>query len=169
MCLAEARNRRDQARKLLANSVNPGIAKQLSKRAALIATENSFEAVAREWYAKHSKNWVPSHGEKIIRRFERDVFPWIGSLPIATITAPVLLTLLRRIEDRGALETVHRAHQNCGQVFRYAAATGRAERDPTGDLRGDLPLVSWTPKLIHLKQLEECSNETSQKELRSSF
>jgi integrase len=137
--LADARNRRDEARKLLANSIDPGIAKQVSKRAALAATENSFEAVAREWYAKHSKNWVPSHGEKIIRRFERDVFPWIGAHPIANITAPIILTVLRRIEARGALETAHRAHQNCGQVFRYAVATGRAERDPTADLRGALP------------------------------
>lgn len=137
--LAEARDKRDQARKQVANGVDPGILKKVSKRAAKIASENSFEAVAREWYTKHSKNWVPSHGEKIIRRFERDIFPWIGSSPIANITAPMLLTVLRRIEDRGALETAHRAHQNCGQVFRYAVATGRAERDPTGDLRGALP------------------------------
>ncbi len=137
--LSEARDKRDQARKQVVNGVDPSILKKFLKRAAKTASENSFEAVAREWYTKHSKNWVPSHGEKIIRRFERDIFPWIGSLPIANIAAPMLLTVLRRIEDRGALETAHRAHQNCGQVFRYAVATGRAERDPTGDLRGALP------------------------------
>jgi integrase len=140
--LAEARDRRDQARKLLANGVDPGTAKQESKRAAKAATENSFEAVAREWFTKHSPRWVESHSEKIIRRFERDVFPWIGNRPIAHITAPELLTVLRRIEDRGAIDTAHRAHQNCGQVFRYAVATGRAERDPSSDLRGALPPAS---------------------------
>lgn len=70
---------------------------------------------------------------------ERDIFPWLGSRPVSAITAPELLTCLRRIEARGALDTAHRAHQNCGQIFRYAIATGRAERDPSGDLRGALP------------------------------
>ena len=100
---------------------------------------NSFEAVGREWYAKHSPNWAPSHGDKVIRRLERDIFPWIGTLPIADVTPYILLTALRRIESRGALETAHRAHQNCSQIFRYAIATGRAERDPAVDLRGALP------------------------------
>lgn len=70
---------------------------------------------------------------------EKDIFPWLGSRPVSAITAPELLTCLRRIEARGALDTAHRAHQNCGQIFRYAVATGRAERDPSGDLRGALP------------------------------
>ncbi len=137
--LAEARERRDQARKNLANGIDPSTAKRLSKQAVTLAHENSFEAVAREWFAKYSPGWAASHGDKIIRRFERDVFPWIGSRPIGEINAPELLTVLRRIEIRGALETAHRAHQNCGQVFRYAVATGRAERDPSHDLRGALP------------------------------
>jgi integrase len=106
------------------------------KRAA-----NSFEVVAREWYAKHSPNWSANHGDRIIRRLERDIFPWIGGKPIADITAPQLLEAIHRIEQRGALETAHRALGNCGQVFRYAVATGRAERDPSGDLRGALPPV----------------------------
>jgi len=97
-----------------------------------------------EWLPKFSPNWAPSHGDKIIRRLERDVFPWLGARAIAGINAPELLTTLRRIEDRGAVETAHRALQNCGQVFRYAIATGRAERDPTGDLRGALPPVKQT-------------------------
>ncbi len=137
--LAEARERRDQARKTLANGIDPSTAKRLSKQAVTLAHENSFEAVAREWFAKYSPGWAASHGNKIIRRFERDVFPWIGSRPIAEITAPELLRVLRRIESRGALDTAHRAHQNCGQVLRYAVATGRAERDPSHDLRGALP------------------------------
>jgi integrase len=94
--------------------------------------------IAREWFARNSTSWAPSHAEKIIKRLENDVFPWLGSRAIADIGAQELLTVLRRIEDRGALDTAHRAHQNCGQVFRYAVATGRAERDPSGDLRGAL-------------------------------
>ncbi|KXU89935.1 integrase [Paraburkholderia monticola] len=137
--LKDARERRDAARKLLANGVDPGIERKVQKAAANERTANSFETVAREWYAKHAPGWAPSHSEKVIRRLERDVFPWIGTRPIADVKAPELLAVLRRIEDRGVLETAHRALQNCGQVFRYAVATGRAERDPSGDLRGALP------------------------------
>jgi integrase len=139
--LAVAREKRDTARRQLANDTDPGIVKQINKRAKKQTAENSFETIAREWYAKHSPQWATNHGERIIRRFERDIFPWIGNLPISAVTALELLSALRRIENRGALETAHRAHQNCGQVFRYAIATGRAERDPSGDLRGALPPV----------------------------
>ena len=90
------------------------------------------------------ENLGRGHGERILTRFERDIFPWIGARPIADLTAPELLTTVRRIEKRGALETAHRALGNCGQVFRYAIATGRAKRDPTGDLRGALPAVKPT-------------------------
>lgn len=139
--LASARTKRDEARRLLANDVDPGTLNKLARRASKAVTENSFEAVAREWHAKHAPNWAASHGDKVIRRLELDAFPWIGGRPINKITAPELLTVLRRIESRGALDTAHRVHQNCGQVFRYAVATGRAERDPSGDLRGALPPV----------------------------
>ena len=138
--LADARDRRDQARKRLANGIDPGAAKQAEKRTARAETQDSFEALAREWFAKYSPSWAASHSNKIIRRMERDIFPWIGKQPIAQISAQDLLAVLRRIESRGAIETAHRAHQNCGQVFRYAVATGRAERDPSGDLRGALSL-----------------------------
>jgi integrase len=100
-----------------------------------------LEAVAREWHAKHAPRWAPGHASKIIGRFERDIFPWLGVRPVQEITAPELLEVLRRIESRGAIETAHRAHQNCGRVFRYAIATGRAQRDPAADLRGALPPV----------------------------
>lgn len=133
--------KRDDARRLLANGIDPSEHRQQSKSALVERGVNSFETIAREWYAKFSQNWVDSHSSKIIRRLERDVFPWLGARPINAITAAELLTALRRIESRGALETSHRAMQNCGQVFRYAVATGRAERDPTGDLRGALPPV----------------------------
>lgn len=84
---------------------------------------NSFEVVAREWFAKYSTRWATNHGERIVQRFERDIFPWLGRRPIADITAPELLTVVRQIESRGALETAPRALGNCGQVFRYASRT----------------------------------------------
>lgn len=139
--LANARSRRDDARKLLANNVDPGIAKQEKKAAVIAQTEHGFEAIAREWFARHAPNWKENHSSKIIARLEKDVFPWIGARPIVEINAPILLVAIRKIEARGALETAHRALATCGQVFRYAVATGRAERDPTGDLRGALPPV----------------------------
>lgn len=143
--LKEARDRRDDAKKQIAAGIDPSEHRKAHKATRQDRAANSFEIVAREWFAKHSPNWVASHSSKILRRFEADVFPWIGGRPIAEITAPELLTVLRRIENRGALETAHRALQNCGQVFRYAVATGRAERDPSGDLRGALP----PPKAKH--------------------
>ena len=136
--LKEARGRRDEARKLLAGDIDPGEHRKAQKAAKLERASNSFETVAREWFAKHSLNWATTHADKIIQRLEKDVFPWLSGKPIAEITAPELLTVLRRIENRGALDTAHRARQNCGQVFRYGVATGRCERDPSGDLRGAL-------------------------------
>lgn len=137
--LKTAREKRDDARRLIAEGTDPGEHRKATKAERADAVGNSFEAVAREWFDKQSSSWVPSHGDKIIRRFERDVFPWIGAKPITDVTAPDVLSCVRRIEERGRLETAHRALQNCGQVFRYAVATGRAERCPTGDLRGALP------------------------------
>ncbi|MHB8562671.1 MAG: tyrosine-type recombinase/integrase [Acidiferrobacteraceae bacterium] len=139
--LKDARARRDAARKLVADGIDPSENRKAQKAVKQDRAANSFEVVAREWYAKHAPNWAEHHGDRIIRRFERDIFPWIGGKPIANVAAPELLAVVRRIESRGALETAHRALGNCGQVFRYAIATGRAERDPSGDLRGALPPV----------------------------
>jgi integrase len=135
--LKTAREKREAARQQLAAGIDPGEARKAQKLAQ--ADAESFEAVAREWHGKFSAGWAESHRVRILRRLENDLFPWLGKRPIAEIKAPELLAVLRRIESRGALETAHRAMQNCGQVFRYAVATGRAERDPTGDLRGALP------------------------------
>ena len=137
--LAEAREKRDAARKLLANGVDPGEAKKAQKAATVAKTENSFEVVAREWHRKFSATWAPSHTKTILDRLTRDVFPWLGARPVEEIKAPDLLAVLRRVESRGALETAHRIKTICGQVFRYAVATGRAERDPSADLKGALP------------------------------
>ena len=137
--LANARKRREAARELIANGVDPSEDRKAKRAERAAVLENKFEAIAREWFAKNSPNWAPTHSDKIIKRLENDVFPWLGKRPIADITAPEFLKVLRRIEERGAVDTAHRAHQNCGQVMRYAIATGRATRDPTADLRGSLP------------------------------
>jgi integrase len=142
--LKDARERRDAARKLIADGIDPGVNRKAVKAAHQDRALNSFEIVGREWYEKFSASWVPSHGTRIIRRLERDIFPHIGARPISEITPPELLAVIRRIENRGALETAHRALGNCGQVFRYAIATGRAERDQAADLRGALPPAKGT-------------------------
>ena len=134
-----ARERRDNARQLLAQGIDPGVQRKAAKAATVERAGNSFEIVAREWFSKNAESWANAHGDRILRRLERDVFPWLGGTPVADVTAPELLAVLRRIEARGAIETAHRALANCGQVFRYAIATARAERDPSADLKGALP------------------------------
>ena len=135
--LKEARTKRDDARKLLINGVDPQVLKKKRKETDLEA--ESFEAIAGEWFAKFSPKWAESHSSKILGRLEKDVYPYLGSRPIQEIRASELLQVLRRVESRGAIETAHRVRQHCGQVFRYAVATGRAERDPCQDLKGALP------------------------------
>ncbi|MFG6458651.1 tyrosine-type recombinase/integrase [Roseateles sp. BYS96W] len=154
--LALARKQAAEARKLVREGVDPSAARQekkaeITKQRAIaemleagVALPGSFEAVAREWFAKNEATWAASHSDKIIRRLERDVFPWIGSRPISSIKPTELLELLKRVEERGAIETTHRVQQNCSQVFRYAVATGLAESDPSRDLRGALP--AWRPE-----------------------
>ncbi|MBI1732039.1 MAG: integrase arm-type DNA-binding domain-containing protein [Gammaproteobacteria bacterium] len=136
-----ARERRDKARRLLADGIDPSENRKAIRGARQERSANSFEVVTREWFAKQSPNWAEYHAKRILRRFERDIFPWIGGRPIAEVTAPELLGVLRRFEDRGVLETAHRALGACGQVFRYAIATGRADRNPANDLHGALAPV----------------------------
>ncbi len=140
--LSNARDRRYEARKQLANGIDPSKDRKAQKTAQENRLANSFEEVAREWFTKFSPSWAEAHAARKIRLFERDIFPWIGQRPIAEITAPELLSVLRRIEKRGVRETERRALVACGQVFRYAVASARAERDPSGDLRGALPPVN---------------------------
>ena len=149
--LKEARERRDQARKQIANDIDPSEVRKIAKSETLGQSENNFEVVAREWFVKFSSSWSDGHAGRIIRRLERDIFPWIGNKPIADITAPQLLEVIQRIENRGALETAHRALGNCGQVLRYAIATGRVDRDLSGDLKGSLPPV----KSIHFAAITD--------------
>lgn len=135
--LREAAEKCAELRKMVHSGINPSQAKKGEKASASGA--DSFEAIAREWFGKFSTGWAPGHAERVIRLLERDVFPWLGEKVVREITAPELLSVLRRIEARGAVDTAHRARQTAGAVFRYAVATGRAERDPSGDLRGAIP------------------------------
>lgn len=136
--LAKARERLNEARKLLEEDIDPGEYRKTIRAMQVERATNSLEAVAREWFVKYKATWTEKHAETIIGRLESNVFPWLGGRPVAEITASELLAVLRRVESRGAIETAHRVKQISGQVFRYAIATGRAERDPSGDLRGAL-------------------------------
>lgn len=137
--LKDARERRDAARKLLAADIDPSEARKAHKAEKELRAVNSFEAVAREWFDKMSGKWADSHAGKVIARLENDLFPWIGSRPIAELSPPEILACVRRVEQRGAIDTAHRALQNLGQVLRYGVATGRCQRDVSVDLRGALP------------------------------
>ena len=134
--LAEARERREEARKLLSKGLDPAEHRRASRAAAEDRAGNSFEVIAREWLGRQA--WVPHYRVKVEAWFTNDIFPWIGGRPVAEITAPEFLRCARRMESRGAIESAHRMLQNCGQVMRYAVATGRADRNPIPDLRGAL-------------------------------
>lgn len=137
--LIRAREKRDEARRLLADGIDPGEHRKVLKAAKVALAANSFEAIGREWFAKMKPEWADSHADKIMARLERDVFPWLGRRPIAELTAVEVLNTLKRISDRGAKDTAKRAQQDCGGVFRYAIQTGRASYNPIPDLRGALP------------------------------
>ena len=153
--LAEARERREAARKHVAAGIDPGEQRRAEKIAKIESTENAFAAVAREWFALFAPKWVETHSSKVLGRLENDLLPWLGTRPIRGITSPEVLTVLRRIAARGADETARRALQDCGRVFRYAVATGRADRDPTRDLAGALAprSVVHLPSIIEPKEV----------------
>jgi integrase len=138
--LLDARKQRDEARSQLAHGIDPGAVRKAQKQAKIQDTE-IFELIAREWHERFKSKWSIGHSSKIMTRLEGDVFPYIGEKRIKDIKAPELLTVLRRVEARGTFELAHRIRTICGQVFRYAVATGRAERDPAADLRGALSPV----------------------------
>lgn len=148
--LKEARERRDDARRLLGQGVDPG-AQRKAQKAAKAACGETFQVIALEWHQKFSPGWSESYSDLIRDRLAADVFPWIGARPIAEITAPELLSVLRRIEARGALETARRVKQFCGMTFRYAVATGRAESDPSTSLKGAIP----PPKAGHFASITD--------------
>ncbi len=145
--LKQARERRDEARKQIADGIDPATRRQAGR----LSDAESFEAIAREWHGKHKAKWTQSYATHLLRRLEVNVFPYIGSRPIAGLLAPDILAVLRRIEARGVIETAHRVHQYIALVFRYAVATGRATADPTPSLRGAIPTV---PK-VHFASIKE--------------
>ncbi len=136
--LSLARERLAEARAQLAEGIDPCAYRKTQKALDDDNAANSFETIAREWVAKKSSTWTDEYAKTIIKRLETNIFPWLGKKPIVKITASDLLKVLRRIEERGAIETAHRIKQTCGQIFRYAIASDRAERDPSTDLRGAL-------------------------------
>lgn len=136
--LAKARERHMEARRLLADGIDPSENRKSSKIAAKLNAENTFEFVAREWWASHMKNKAETHKDKVIRRFEIYMFPWLGKSPIRDISPPKILEVIKRIENLNKCETAKRALQTTGQVFRYAVQKGLATRDVTADLKGAL-------------------------------
>ncbi|MBR9886482.1 MAG: integrase arm-type DNA-binding domain-containing protein [Oceanospirillales bacterium] len=149
--LREAREKRDDARKLLANGIDPSAQKKAVKAADKLNTENSFQALALEWFNTKQADKSEGHQRRVKRNIEAYLFPVIGHHPINDITAPIILDALRQIEQRGTVETAHRTKQIAGQIFRFAIATGRAERDPTPDLKGALK----TPVKRHFAAITE--------------
>ena len=140
--LADAREARDEARKELAAGNDPSELRKAAKSGKLGEGLNTFEIIAREWWQTHMKGKAESHKNKVLRRFELYLFPWLGKKPISSITAPDVLESLKRVEKQNKLETAHRTLQTAGQVFRYAVQTGRASRDVTADLKGALPATT---------------------------
>lgn len=146
MTLKQARQARDDARRLHQTGTDPAQRRQLDKLEREARRDASFEAVAREFHAAKVDSLSPRYSARWLERMEKDLFPWIGSLPLSDISAPLLLKTLRRVEARGASETAHTLRQTAGQVFRYGIATGRCERNPAPDLQGAL-------KPIHVKHM----------------
>ena len=136
--LVRAREKRDEARRILADGIDPSEHRKAHQAMRAEVNGNTFEAIAREWYSKQLRSWSPRQAVKVSGLFEKNLYPWLGKRPITEIKAIELLATLRRMEDRGAVETARQALQCCGQVFRYAIATGRADRDITPDLKGAL-------------------------------
>lgn len=132
--LKDARTRLEAAKKTLAEGVNPMQERALKKLAVAAAAANSFKAVALEWHQANTKRWAAITASKTLKHLEADAFPVIGHRPVAEVTPPELLAMLRKVEARGAAYTATRLRELCGQVFRYAIATGRATYNPAADL-----------------------------------
>jgi integrase len=136
--LAEARQRHRDAQTQKRDGIDVNQAKKERKLTLKLASASNFEAVAREWLETRRGEWAPSHAEKIDARLKRDVYPWLGTLPVSSIDPPKILAVIRKIEARGVVETAHRALENISQVLRYAVASGRIQSDPARDLKGAL-------------------------------
>ncbi|MEO6422841.1 MAG: integrase arm-type DNA-binding domain-containing protein [Candidatus Nitrotoga sp.] len=148
--LADARSRRDEARKLLANGTDPGAVKQAQKKHARIEVADSFEAISREWHALNTPRWAANHAYDVLRSLEKEVFPIIGVRPIAEIDAPDVLDTIRKIEGRKAFDVAGRTLQRVRAVFAYAIASGRSRHNPAAEIKGAL---APTPKKKHFAAL----------------
>lgn len=161
--LKEARERKTEARKLLDQGRDPGI--EAKKQAVQMATAraNTFEVLARTWFAVQEGRWTPIHARDVIQSLENEVFPWLGSLPVCEIDEPMVLTVLRKIEKRGAIETAHRVRQRVSAVFVHAIAEGAATRDPAasvGKALKPVPRKRRRPALLALEDLHEMIRKT---------
>lgn len=139
--LQEAREARDDAKRLLMNNVDPSAYKQKNKEEVVRNVQNTFQAIALEWYENRKHIWKPRYADDVIKRLKEDIFPEIGKMPIKDIEPPTLLAAIRKIEKRGAVELAKRQLQKCGEIFRYAIATGRGVRDPSNDIKEALKPV----------------------------
>lgn len=136
--LADARSRRDDARKMVAEGKNPSEVRKEQKIALQMESESAFEKIAKEWHQMKSAKWSEGYASDIMEAFQNDIFPYVGARPIGEIKPLELLNVLRKIEKRGALEKMRKVRQRCSEVFRYAIATGRAEYNPAADLSSAL-------------------------------
>jgi len=136
--LKQARKASELAKEQLEQGIDPSQARKAKKAELTEAQSNNLENLTREWHLQQTKKWSQSYSEKVLRSVERDLFPYLGTLPLDQISPPQLLAVLRRVESRGATESAHRLKQTVGQMFRFAVATGRAQRDITPDLKGAL-------------------------------
>lgn len=134
--LKEAREKRDEAKKLILNNIDPSLAKQQIQKQAFTDAQNTFERIALEWHEVFRSKWSIQHGDLILKRLKRDIFPKMGQIPIKQITPSILLNVLKQIEKRGVFETTKRNRQYCGQIFRYAVAKGLLDRDVSVDIIG---------------------------------
>lgn len=162
--LNEARTKRDEGRAMLLDGKDPAIQKKLRIEANLEKTRNTFELVAREWYETVKAQWARIHAEDVLRSLERDVFPFIGNLPVSELAPPKILEVLQAIEQRGAIETAKRLRQRISSVFVYAIAKGIAEKDPAEKLAAVLkPLRKGRqPAITDLKALKKMIGEAEQ-------
>ena len=134
--LASASDERTRAKELLRKGSDPVVRRQMNRPSIENVAQNTLESLAREWHTQQKPGWADSHASKVLLRMEKNIFPWLASLPIATVTAPILLTALQRLERRGALDTARRLLQCLIQIFRYAIRTSRVEHNIATDLIG---------------------------------
>lgn len=165
--LVEARKKRDEAKTLLRDDVDPALYKKTQKLSNREKTENSFERIARDWHEHNKAKWTESYGAEVLNRMEKDVFPTLGAYPITDIMPPLILQTMRKIEARGAHEIARRTLQCTGQVFKYAIGEGKALSDPTRDLVGQLkPYKKTHYAALDIKQLPEFIQTLERNEAR---